>query len=153
MPFDPNQFREGDSYDGVITAAKMVESATGTPGLYLRADTVDGGIDGTLHITTNTRERFEKTMNDLGVSTAMLATDAFWEDPGAVLIDTECSIVPEINEYQGNESWRVKWWNAPRKVASATAKQKAANLFRQAAAGESLAFANDAPLPDIKVPF
>lgn len=134
MPqFDPHQFEEGSHVDAVITTATMTASDAGTPGLYLRAITERGEIEGTIWLTPNTRERAQKTLNDLGVDDEQLAGDPFWLDPAAVLVNVECSVVPEVDSHEGKERWRVKWWNRRRKVAPPEARQKAAGLFRMVA--------------------
>ena len=134
MPFDPNQFTEGASYEASIVAASMTASDSGTPGLYLKAATPSGEIEGTIWLTVNTRERAQRTLNDLGIDDEQLASESFWDDPGAALVGVECAVVPEINTYEGKDSWRVKWWNRRRKAASAETKAKAAGLFRVAGA-------------------
>lgn len=135
MPqFDPNQFTEGQAVDASILVASMTASDSGTPGLYLRAATERGEIEGTIWLTPNTRDRAQRTLNDLGVTDEQLASDEFWDEPASVLVGIECSVVPEINTYEGKDSWRVKWWNRRRKVVPPETKQRAAGLFRMATA-------------------
>lgn len=156
MPFDPNQFNEGASYDAEITAATMTASEEkGTPGLYLKAITANGEIDGTLWITPNTVDRVRKTLNDLGISDDVMESAEFCDDPGARLNGTICSIVPKIEEYNGKEFWRVQWWNGRRSIRAAdgAAKDRARNLLRRPDHEVADASWAGAPPPTGRVPF
>lgn len=114
-------FEADQRYPVTIASATMTESASkGTPGIELRLESADGGkIWHTLWLTEGTRPHVAKTLAELGVDKAMLASPAFWDDPGEALNGKDASIVTEEDTYNGKTRVRVKWLNGPVKAAAA----------------------------------
>ena len=122
-------------YEAKVLDAFLTESKNSrTPAIFFLFETKDGPIDHMAYVTPKTLERLKETMADcFGVTAedlARMASDQKWDR----VIGKTISIETVAEEYNGNETVKVKWMNParfkPAKVDAPIAKH-VASMFTE----------------------
>lgn len=102
------------------TAPELGQSEQGSPYIQISFETAEGSITGWLYLTEKALERTIETLRKV------FEFDGNFETVCDQINGKQCSIVCELEEYQGKERLKVKWINAER--ASAPINDQAAFL-------------------------
>jgi len=151
-----NGVQPDQRYSARVTDARMTESMSGTPGIWVKFETPDGDISRTIYLTPATREHAQKSLNNMGIDSDRLASDEFWQDPAQFLVNATCEITTAEEEYEGKSRVVVQWINRAITQASDAAKRRAASLFQRVPEPQPIgASSNGRPAPafDADVPF
>jgi len=94
-----------------VTTSEIGQSEQGSPFLQISFETADGSITGWLYLTEKALERTVETLRKA------FEFDGNFETVCEQINGKSCSIVCEMDEYQGKERLKVKWVNPERSSA------------------------------------
>ena len=145
-------FQAGQSYNVKITSANAVESNSGTPGIQVTFENIEGAaISHTLWVTPRSAEFVARDLGTLGVPTEKLSSPTFMENLNSILSGRECNISLFSEEYpKGSGKYKVKvqYINPKRDASGAAPAHRIAEMFGGPKAAPVVAeTAEEEPLP------
>jgi len=134
MAYEANQ-----EYAVVVTAANLMMSGGGTPGLEITFENeIHGTIKDVLWLTPKTTKRVEKTLTEVfGLSLERIRHEKFYEEADLFLCNAHCFITTYLDVWKEKERVKVQWINKTPKETAPVDKKAAAKKAAAMMRGES----------------